>query len=132
MFRFLLALALALPFPALAQSSFPYTVSTKSKPISITTATTTELIPGVTAQAIGVTAFNVIASGSGTIKFVSGDPTTCANPVDLTGAYSLAAASGLSSGAGIGLVLILPPAKSLCAVTSAAVTMSGLVAYVQF
>lgn len=132
MIRFLLALLL-LASPALAQSPFPSTVSEKSAAISITSATTTQLIPAISSESIGITAFNIIASGSGNIKLVYGTGTNCGTgQTDLTGNYPLAASSGISSGAGIGLVLIAPPGNAVCAVTSAAVTMAGSIAFVQF
>ena len=50
----------------------------------------------------------------------------------LTGAYGLTAQFGIAKGNGLGPVLVVPAGNALCAVTSAAVQMSGSVCFTQF
>jgi hypothetical protein len=118
---------------AFAQSPFPSTASTGSKAIAISTATTTELIALSAGKAIAITSLNVISSGTGDIQFVYGTGTACATgSTAVTGNYSLIAQAGLAIGSGVAPILILPPGKALCAITSAAVVMAGSISYVQF
>lgn len=118
---------------AFGQSPFPTVVSTGSAKISVSSATTTELVPLVSGQAISVTSFSIVAAGTGNIKFVYGTGTACATgTTDLTGDYNLTAQTGVSLGSGVAPVLILPPGKALCVTTSAAVGMYGLVSYSRF
>lgn len=101
--------------------------------ISISTATTTQLIAASGSTVIYVTSWDVVAGGTGNITLQSADTGgACANPVALTGAYPLVAQAGISKGNGSGTVLKLPSGKALCALTSAAVQMSGSAAYQQF
>lgn len=126
-------LAFLLASPAFAQSPFPTTVSTKSVAIAISSATTTELIPAVTNQSVGITAINVVASGAGNFKLVYGTGTNCGTePPGLTGYYPLTTTAGIAMGSGIGLLLLVPRGNAVCAVTSAAVTISGFISYTQF
>ena len=87
-------------------------------------------------QKIYVTAWDVIAGGSGTITLEYGTQT--ANPCDtgttpLTGPYPLIAQAGLSKGgSGLSAVFVVPAGAQLCAQTSAAVQMSGSISYTQF
>lgn len=121
---------------ATAIGKVPLVQASGSAPISISTATTTKLLdaPANPAFKTFVTHFDVIAGGTGTITFEYGTQTT--TPCDtgttaLTGAYSLAAQAGLSAGDGLGPVMVAPAGKQLCAVTSAAVQMSGGFSYAQ-
>jgi len=119
-------LLLAAPPAALAQQTG------ESVAINVSTATTTELVPAVAGLKIFVTHFDVIAGGTGTIKFVYGTGTNCGTgTTDKTGAYPLTAQAGLSAGSGLGAVMVIPAGKALCVTTSAAVQMSGAVAYAQ-
>lgn len=102
-----------------------------STPIAITTATTTELVALTSAKVIYVTAFDVIAAGTGNFKLVYGTGTACATGQgNISGDYNLAAQVGLTKGGG-GPVFIVPIGNALCAITSAAVTISGSLAYVK-
>ncbi len=104
-----------------------------SAPISISTATTTQLVALSGSTKIYVTGWDVIAAGTGNFKFVYGTGTACATgTTDLTGNYNLTAQSGISRGGGLGPVLVVPAGKALCALTSAAVGMYGSVSYTQF
>src|SRR6266851_71458 len=64
----------------------------QSKPINISTATTTELVAAVTSQSIFVTTWDVMAGGTGNLTLEYGTGTTCGTgTTTLTGAYPLIA-----------------------------------------
>lgn len=101
--------------------------------INVSTATTTQLVALSSGQVIHVTAASVISAGTGNITFVYGTGTACGTgTTSITGAYPLIANSGLSIGSGLGPVFVVPAGNALCVTTSAAVQMSGHVAYTQF
>ena len=103
-----------------------------SAAINISTAVTTKLITGITSRWVYITSFNVIAGGTGNIQLVYGTGSLCATgQVALTGAYNLTAQAGLVLGSGIAPVLVVPTGNDVCAITSAAVQMSGSIAYAQ-
>lgn len=111
----------------------PAVQSARSVAINVNTATTTQLVALSSGKAIYITAWNVVAGGTGNITLVYGTGTNCGTgTTSLTGAYNLTAQSTLSHGAGIGAVLVVPRGNALCVTTSAAVQMSGSVAYAQF
>lgn len=107
-------------------------VLSSSAKIDVSTATTTQLVALSSGAKIWVTSFNVIAGGTGNIKFVYGTGSNCGTgTTDLTGNYNLTAQAGIAHGDGMGPVLVVPAGNALCVTTSAAVQMSGSVAYVQ-
>jgi hypothetical protein len=104
-----------------------------SAPINISSATTTQLVAAVSGKTIYVTAWDVIAAGNGNITLEYGAGSNCGTGTTaLTGNYSLAAQFGIAKGNGLGPVLVVPASNALCALTSAAVQMSGSVSYTQF
>lgn len=121
-----------LPAARSQQSVFvPATMA--SAPIAITTATTTLLVTGRAGASIYITAMDVVAAGTGNIQFISGTGATCGTgTANVTGNYNLTAQTGLAKGTGNGALWVIPAGASLCAVTSAAVTMSGSLAYAIF
>lgn len=101
--------------------------------ISVSTATTTQLVALSGSTKIYVTSFDVIAGGTGNFKFVYGTGASCGTgTTDLTGNYNLTAQAGIAKGSGLGPVLVVPAGNALCVTTSAAVQMSGSVSYTQF
>lgn len=101
--------------------------------ISVSTATTTQIVALSSGQVIHVGSLSVIAGGAGNIRFVYGTGTTCGTgTTNLTGDYPLIANAGISLGAGLGPVLVVPAGNALCVTTSAAVQMSGHVTYTQY
>lgn len=102
-----------------------------SVPININTATTTQLVAPVTGKKIYVTSANVVAGGTGNITFTYGTGASCTGANPVTGPYPLTAQSGLSTGSGLGPVWVVPASNGLCAVTSAAVQMSGSISFTQ-
>jgi len=116
------------PLPVGAGAS----TNTQSVPINIATAATTQLVAAVSGSAIYVTSWDIIAGGAGNFQLVYGTGALCATgQVALTGAYPLTAQNGIAKGSGAGAVLKIPVSNALCAVTSAAVQMSGSVSYLQ-
>jgi hypothetical protein len=133
--RFILAslLWLGALTAALAQQSVVVPATMASVPITITTATTTRLIVGVSGKSIYVTAVDVISAGTGNIQFISGTGATCGTAtVNVSGNYNLTAQVGFTKAAGNGAVWVLTQGHSLCAVTSAGVGMPGSVSYAIF
>lgn len=101
--------------------------------ISVAAATTTQLVALSASKKIYVTSFDIIAGGTGNIKFVYGTGAACGTgTTDLTGNYNLTAQNGLWKGSGLGPVLVVPASQALCVTTSAAVQMSGSISYTQF
>ena len=104
-----------------------------SIPINISTATTTQLVALSGTKSIYVSAFDVMAGGTGNITFEYGTGSNCGSgTTPLTGAYPLTAQQGFTKGDGMAPVLIVPAGNALCALTSAAVQMSGSLTYVQY
>jgi hypothetical protein len=104
-----------------------------SAAISVSTATTTQIVALSSSKKIYVSSFDVIAGGTGNITFVYGTGSNCGTgTTSLTGAYNLTAQAGIAKGNGLGAVLVVPASNALCVTTSAAVQMSGSVAYTQF
>lgn len=132
--RFALALALTLlASAASAQQAVVVPATMASTAISISTATTTRLVTGVSGKSIYVTQWNAISGGTGNITWVAGTGATCGtNQVSLTGAYNLTAQVGAVVGTGYGAVLVAPQGYSLCVTTSANVQISGSVSYALF
>ena len=132
--RFLLSFALVLVASvASAQQSVFVPATTNSIAVTISTATTTRLIVGVSNKSIYVTAVDIIAAGTGNIQFIAGTGATCGTgTVNVTGNYNLTAQVGFTKGTGNGVVWVVPQNLSLCAVTSGAVGMPGSIAYAIF
>jgi hypothetical protein len=104
-----------------------------SAAINISTATTTQLIALSGSTKIYVMAWDVIAGGTGNITLEYGTGSNCGTGTTvLTGAYNLTAQAGISKGDGSAPVLVVPAGNALCALTSAAVQMSGSVTFQQF
>ena len=119
--------------PASAQQAVVVPATMASVPISISTATTTQLVAAISSKAIYVTNFNIVAAGTGNIQFVYGTGSACGTgTTNLTGAYNLTAQVGLVAGIGNGAILVVPAGNALCVTTSAAVGMYGSLAYAQF
>lgn len=107
-------------------------VAAYSVPINTAAAATVQLVPAVAGKSIQVSSFDFIANGATTLQFEYGTGAYCGTgTVALTGPYPLAAQAGLAKGNGTGVVLFIPPGNALCAVNSAAVQVSGSVAYAQ-
>lgn len=135
MFRTIAAILfyLGLATAALAQQSVVVPATMFSVPINVATATTTQLVAGAVGRSIYVTQWNAISAGTGNITFEYGTGTNCGTGTTiLTGAYNLGAQVGAVVGVGNGAVLVVPPGNSLCILTTAAVQISGSLAYAIF
>jgi hypothetical protein len=101
--------------------------------INISTATTTTLVSLVSGKAIYVTGWDVLAAGAGNLTLEYGMGSNCATGTTaITGNYNFTAQSGITRGGNLGVVFTIPASNALCALTSAAVQMSGSVSYTQF
>lgn len=128
----LLALCWALA-PALAQQSVFVPATTASVAVTISSATTTLLITGVSGKSIYVTGALIIADGTGSIQFKAGTGATCGTgTVNLTGNMALTAQQGFAMGVGNGTFWVAPQGFSVCATTNAAVGMPGSLSYAIF
>ncbi len=117
--------------PAQAQPVIPLTQA--SIPITISSATTTQLVALKASQSIYVTSAIIIAAGTGNIQFVAGTGASCATgQTNITGNMSLTTQVGFTLGNGSGVVWVVPVGNALCAVTSGAVGMPGSLSYAQF
>jgi hypothetical protein len=104
-----------------------------SAAISMNTATTTQIIALSGSTKIYVTSYDVISAGTANVTFVYGTGSNCGTgQTALTGAYPLTAQAGIAKGSGLGPVLVVPAGNALCVTDSAAVQISGSVAYTQF
>jgi hypothetical protein len=103
-------------------------VPTASVPIAVSAAGTVQLVAAVSAEAIYVTDWDVVAGGTGTFQLEYGTGTNCAiGTTALTGTYSTTAQFGR---AGVGH-LFIPASNALCIVTTGAAASQGFVAYAQ-
>jgi len=103
-----------------------------SAPISFNAAATALVLPAVAGEGIVVTSWFAIAAGTTNLTWEYGTQTT--NPCDtgttaLTGALPLIAQAGGAPGSGLGITLNVPPGNQLCAINSAAIQVSGSLAY---
>lgn len=87
-------------------------------------AATTAIIAGVAGKQIRITGFEFISNGSGTVQFVHGVGNTA-----VTGQYPVTAQAGISRGAGIGAIWILPAGDGLSVITTSTATAQGSISY---
>lgn len=125
--------AIALVQPAKPQQSVFVPATMASVAVTISTATTTKLVDGVTGKSIYVTAADIISAGTGNIQFISGTGATCGTgTTNVSGNYNLTAQVGFTKGTGNGALWVLTQGHNLCAVTSAGVGMPGSISYAIF
>jgi len=107
--------------------------ASNSAAISVSTATTTQIVALSTGKQIFVTSFDFMSAGTTNFTFVYGTGTNCGTgTTSLTGAYPLIAQAGVSKGNGLGSILVVPSGNALCVTNSQAIQVSGGVSYVQF
>lgn len=101
--------------------------------VSVSTATTTEIVPLSGSLVTYVLFDKLIVDGTATLTWKYGTGTNCGTgTTTLTGPYNLTAQSGFSEGNGAAPVMIVPAGKALCLTNSAAVQATGSVVAVQF
>jgi hypothetical protein len=101
--------------------------------IVVSTATTSQIVALVSGKSIYVCALAINGGGATTAKLVYGTGTNCGTgQTNLTPAFSLALATTVSLGGGVGYVTKTPSGNALCVTNSAAVAANVFVAYTQF
>lgn len=123
---------LLLASPALAQTHNGPIYQTTNDPavINIATATTTELVAASGSKTVYVTSGLVYAGGTGNITFRAGTGTNCGTGGrSLSGPIPLKDQGGFLVGTGLGVSLRLRAGEALCALTDAAVQISGWLMY---
>lgn len=112
-------------------------VSDTYKAINIATATTTLLITGISGRQVRIGAIHFIAAGADNVALIEGTGSTCgtgtagmAGGTTSGSGYNLVANQGYTFGSGLGTVIqTVTAGDSVCAVTSAAVQLSGGIEY---
>jgi hypothetical protein len=112
-------------------------VSDTYKAINISTATTTLLVTGVSGRQVRIGAIHFIAAGADNVALIEGTGATCgtgtagmAGGTTAASGYNLVANQGYTFGSGVGTVIsTVTTGDSVCAVTSAAVQLSGGIEY---
>lgn len=105
--------------------------------VSISTATTTLEITGVSGRQVRICSLHLIAGAADNVAIIEGTGATCATGTagmaggtTAASGYNLAANGGLTLGSGIGTVMRTATAgDSVCIVTSAATQLSGGISY---
>lgn len=104
--------------------------------INIATATTTLAITGVAGRHVRISHINMVSSGTQNIGILSGTGGTCGTGttaiVGTTAAtgYNWTAQTGISAGNGLGTIMrTTATGDSVCLITSAAVQISGVIAF---
>jgi hypothetical protein len=101
--------------------------------VSMSTATTTEMVALTAGQRVQVCGFALSAGGATTAKLVRGTGANCGtSTTDITAPFEFADNSSLVYGNGVGTVVRLPTGTALCITTSQAVALSGVITYTKF
>lgn len=108
-----------------------------SKPINISTATTTLIVTGVSGRQVRFCSFHMITAAANNVAWIEGTGATCgtgtagmAGGTTAASGYNFAANAGLAIGTGLGEVLTTATTgDSACLVTSAATQLSGFAKY---
>lgn len=101
--------------------------------LSMSTATTTQIIALSGTTKTYVTSLHIIAGGTANVTLKYGTGTNCGTgTTTLVGPYPLAAQAGLAMGSGTGAVVIVPSGQALCVTSDAAVQVTTGATYQQF
>jgi hypothetical protein len=102
------------------------------KSLSMSTITTTEIIPLSGSLVTYVTSLHVMAGGTANVTFKYGTGSNCGTgTTTLDGPYPLTAQAGMTIGAGTGAIMIVPAGKALCVTSDAAVQVTTGVTHQQ-
>lgn len=112
-------------------------VGDTQKPISITSATTTLLVTGVSGRHVRITHLDLLTAIANNVALISGTGATCGTgTAGITGGttaangYNFAANGGIAMGSGLGIVAMTQATgDSVCVVTSAAGPLAGSITY---
>lgn len=107
------------------------------KPISVTSATTTLLVTGVSGRHVRITSLNLVSAIANNVALISGTGATCgtgtagiAGGTTAANGWNLAANGGLTIGTGLGAVMqTVATGDSVCVVTSAIGPLAGSMGY---
>lgn len=107
------------------------------KPISVTSATTTLLVTGVSGRHVRITSINLLSAIANNVALISGTGATCgtgttgmAGGTTAANGWNFAANGGLAFGNGLGTVLQTgATGDSVCVITSAAGPLAGTLGY---
>ena len=131
-YKVLLALAVLVIGSTIAkgQQSVIIPATTISTPVGWASDGAQVVISGVTGQRIYVTAFDGVASGTGTVLLTSGTGAGCATgTVNITGTYSLTTQTRISIGTGNGAIWVVGSGLNLCATVTSPVGLRGFMSY---
>jgi hypothetical protein len=104
-----------------------------SAQLTISTATTTQMVALVSGKSIYVCGFLFNGGGAATAKLVYGTGTNCATgQTSLTPAFTLASGTNVAFGGALGYVARTIAGNALCVTNSAAAAANVFVAYTQF
>jgi len=107
--------------------------SVTTLPINVNTSGDVQLIAAVANQAIYVTHYHIVSSGTTTFQFDYGTGSNCGTgttPID--GPMSFIATTGISAGIGFGAVIVVPPGNALCInLGTSSVQVGGSISYQQ-
>ncbi len=116
------------------------TICDLSKPISITSATTTLLITGVSGRQVRICSMHLVTAIANNVALIEGTGATCgtgtaglAGGTTAANGYNFAANGGIAIGSGLGEVITTATTgDSVCAITSAAGPLAGFIKYTIF
>lgn len=108
-----------------------------SKPINVSTATTTLMVTGVSGRQVRICSFHMVTAAANNVAWLEGTGATCgtgtagmAGGTTAASGYNFAANGGIALGAGLGEVLTTATTgDSVCLITSAATQLSGFIKY---
>lgn len=107
------------------------------KPVSVTSATTTLLVTGVSGRHVRITSINLVSAIANNVALISGTGATCgtgtagiSGGTTAANGWNLAANSGLAYGNGFGTIMrTVATGDSVCVITSAAGPLAGSLGY---
>jgi hypothetical protein len=101
--------------------------------LTVSTATTTQIIALAAGKSIHVCGFVINAGGTTTARLVSGTGTNCATgQANRTPPFNLTNGATVSFGNGVGYLIKAPAGAALCVTNTAAQAANVLVVYTQF
>lgn len=113
------------------------TVCDLSKPINVSTATTTLMVTGVSGRQVRICSFHMVTAAANNVAWLEGTGATCgtgtagmAGGTSAASGYNFAANGGIALGSGLGEVLTTATTgDSVCLITSAGTQLSGFIKY---
>jgi len=101
--------------------------------VTISTATTTQIVALAASQKIYITGGVLVSSGANTVTLKYGTGAACGTgTTSISGAMDFTAQTGIGFNSGFGPSLVIPSAQAFCITTSAAVQLSGWITYAQY